>query len=248
MSQEITFSSDGFRLSGTLHLPAAEHPPVVIGLHGLLSDRSSPKQLALAHQCNRVGIAYLRFDHRGCGDSEGDFQRLTSLTGRCNDLMSAVEALQAHGDLSNTIGLFGSSMGGTVCLATAPRLKPAAVAAFAAPIRSAQIVNALKAAEDTDSLPSSFYHNQLQFDIAPKIPAIRNLLILHGDSDEVVPVAHGRETHRQAGEPKRLVIFKGGDHRLSNTEHQEALIQHTLAWFQERFQPNTPHRSNAVPG
>jgi len=35
--KSITFSSNGFTLKGTLHLPAAEHPPVVVGSHGLFS-------------------------------------------------------------------------------------------------------------------------------------------------------------------------------------------------------------------
>ncbi|MBR9980379.1 MAG: damage-inducible protein CinA, partial [Desulfatitalea sp.] len=60
--------SDGHRLTGTLHLPDVERPPVVIGCHGLLADRRSPKQIALASALGRLGIAYLRFDHRGCGD------------------------------------------------------------------------------------------------------------------------------------------------------------------------------------
>jgi alpha-beta hydrolase superfamily lysophospholipase len=69
----ITFTSDGFLLKGMLHLPETSLPPVVIGSHGLLSNSYSPKQIALARECNAHGIAYFRFDHRGCGQSDGVF-------------------------------------------------------------------------------------------------------------------------------------------------------------------------------
>jgi predicted acyl esterase len=85
--KKITFLSDGFKLYGTLHLPPAERPPVVIGSHGLLSSSSSPKQIALARACTAAGIAYFRFDHRGRGKSEGVFKEVTSLKARCTDLL-----------------------------------------------------------------------------------------------------------------------------------------------------------------
>jgi alpha-beta hydrolase superfamily lysophospholipase len=114
--KNITFSSNGFTLKGTLHLPDAEHPPVVIGSHGLFSSGSSPKQIALAKRCNACGIAFFRFDHRGCGQSQGIFQEVTTLEARCNDMISAIKTIQNRNDTGNRIGLFGSSMGGAVCL------------------------------------------------------------------------------------------------------------------------------------
>ena len=134
-TENISFSADGLKLSGVLHLPADSRPPLVVGAHGLLSSASSPKQIALAHQCNHLGIAYFRFDHRGCGNSEGNFDLITSLEGRCKDLVAAVEAVNAELD-TRGLGLFGSSMGGTVCLSAAEDLAADAVVTFAAPIRS----------------------------------------------------------------------------------------------------------------
>ena len=113
-SKDITFLSDGLALKGTLHLPPSDKPPIVIGLHGLYSSQESPKQIALARACNALGLAYLRFDHRGCGRSQGEFEKVTSLAARCRDLKSAIETVKAWPDTSDQIGLFGSSMGGTV--------------------------------------------------------------------------------------------------------------------------------------
>ncbi len=134
--KDISFFSDGFKLRGSLHLPSVNRPPVVIGCHGLYSSSSSPKQIALADQCNRFGIAYFRFDHRGCGRSEGKFEAVTSIEARCKDLADAVAVITGTTDTSDRFGLFGSSMGGTVCLSVAGELGAHTLVTFAAPIRS----------------------------------------------------------------------------------------------------------------
>ncbi|MEJ2475932.1 MAG: alpha/beta hydrolase [Desulfobacterales bacterium] len=83
----IDFLSEGYRLKGMLHLPTAERPPVVIGSHGLLSSSESAKQRELAARCTAAGMGYFRFDHRGCGRSQGYFPEVTTLEGRVQDLI-----------------------------------------------------------------------------------------------------------------------------------------------------------------
>ena len=134
--QEISFRSDGLTLKGTLHLAASDKPPIVIGLHGLYSSQESPKQIALARACNALGLAYLRFDHRGCGRSQGAFDKVTSLAARRRDLKSTIEIVKAWPDTSDHIGLFGSSMGGTVGLSVAADLNLDTIVTFAAPLRT----------------------------------------------------------------------------------------------------------------
>jgi hypothetical protein len=77
--KKISFLSDNFLLRGILHIPAVEKGPVIIGSHGLLSSGNSPKQIALARRCNDFGIAFFRFDHRGCGKSKGFLKKLLHL-------------------------------------------------------------------------------------------------------------------------------------------------------------------------
>ena len=136
MEMQVDFTADRFNLRGTLHLPEVPSPPVVIGCHGLLSDRSSPKQIALAEACNALGLAFFRFDHRGCGESAGRLEAVTSLEGRASDLLHAIRLLESRPGLGKRIGLFGSSMGGAVCLRVAGERQVAAVVTFAAPVRT----------------------------------------------------------------------------------------------------------------
>ncbi len=101
-----------------------------------MSDSTSPKQIALARQCNRCGLAFFRIDHRGCGASEGRFSEVTSVESRSHDLIAAVNLMQKHVDIGEPIGFFGSSLGGTVCLAVAAQYPVASLVTFAAPICS----------------------------------------------------------------------------------------------------------------
>jgi alpha-beta hydrolase superfamily lysophospholipase len=226
----IDFTADGFRLVGTLYQPPAPTDRIVIGCHGLLSDRSSPKQAALAHECNNCQIAYLAFDHRGCGQSEGDFTKVTTLPGRCRDLLAANDFVRSETDYGEHVSLFGSSMGGTVCLTSAGKIKPVAVVVIAAPINS-QIIGNPDNTEDTGDFPPSFYEKNLQFDISAKISSVSNLLVFHGDADKTVPLSHGRDIHARSTAPKKLIVQRGGDHRMSASIHQEQFMTETVKWF-----------------
>ncbi len=225
--EEILFSSEAYKLKGYLHLPPASRPPVVIGCHGLYSDKNSPKQIELAHHCNQNNIAYFRFDHRGCGESKATFEMVTSLPARCMDLKAAAALMKTRNDLGVQMGLFGSSMGGTVCLAVARNIDAAAVVTWAAPARSNDLVrNQAKRTHDT-AIP--FERNP--FDITRQLAGLRNTLVLHGDADEIVPLSHAHEIHRRLKAPKKLVVLPQSDHRMSNPIDQKKFIHGACDWF-----------------
>ena len=227
----MSFRADGFTLRGTLHLPKAPLPPVVIGCHGLLSDRRSPKQIALAEACNRLGLAFFRFDHRGCGESEGRLEEVTSLESRASDLLQAMEHLGRRADLRQRIGIFGSSMGGAVGLHVASQREVAALVVFAAPVRSRPLKAAARApggAVDTVRMAAVLRE---EFDLGPALARVRNVLVFHGEADAVVPLSHGYEIFRCAAEPKRLIVQKDGDHLMSDHRHQEKFICEASLWL-----------------
>jgi alpha-beta hydrolase superfamily lysophospholipase len=227
--ENISFEADGMKLKGVLHSPDDKRSPVIIGSHGLFSNSSSPKQIALAEQCNRLGMAYFRFDHRGCGSSEGEFDRVTSLEARCRDLIAAVEIINNRTDTNGSLGLFGSSMGGTVCLHTAGRVAANSLVTFAAPIRS----DLTGSQSEMSRSEIVFDAAKRQFDITQELSDISNILIFHGDADDVVPVSHAREIYNLARQPKQMIIQKGGDHPMSNKGHQKEFVRETSLWFKQ---------------
>lgn len=230
--KEIAFVSGNYLLKGCLHMPAVDRPPVVIGSHGLFSDKNSPKQIELAQQCNHSNIAYFRFDHRGCNESKAPFEEVTSLDGRCTDLIAAVNVLKARNDTADRMGLFGSSMGGTVCLASARHAGVDAVITWAAPIRSADIVqNKANSASHQMTKDSDIPFKRNPFDIANQLAGIRSILIFHGAADETVPLSHAKEIYERVSQPKKLVVFPQSDHRMSNRAHQKDFVRQATAWF-----------------
>lgn len=233
--KNIMFSSNGFTLKGTLHLPAAEHPPVVIGSHGLFSSGSSPKQIALARQCNAFGIAFFRFDHRGCGKSHGIFHDVTTLEARCNDMISAIKTIQNRKDTGNRTGLFGSSMGGAVCLSVFAESHACSIVTSAAPVRSSSIIKKPENSDHSNAPAPPFYKRYLDSDISDKLSSIHHILIFHGDSDELVPPSNAKEIYEKAGDPKKLILQKRGDHRMSNKTHQENFVRESALWFKSCF-------------
>ena len=232
---DISFHSDGLILRGILHLPAIDHPPVIIGSHGLYSNQESPKQIALARACNALGMAYFRFDHRGCGSSQGEFEQVTSLAARCRDLTKALEAIQNRSEIGHRIGLFGSSMGGTVCLSVAAELKADAIVTFAAPLGSSIGDWGLRQSNNPESPGIYLDAAKKDFDISEHLSQVRNLLIIHGETDKTVPLCHAEEIHRLAGDPKKLIIQKNGDHRMSNEIHQIEFIREASRWFKSEL-------------
>ena len=232
-TKDIRFFSDGFELKGSLHLPSTPRPPVVIGSHGLYSSSSSPKQIALADRCNRLGIAYFRFDHRGCGRSAGKFEEVTSLEARCRDLIDAVSVISGITDISDRFGLFGSSMGGTVCLSVAGKLGAKTMVTFAAPIRSRILEKGLPISESSDSPEFFLDTRKRRFDISDRLPEISNILIFHGEADDVVPISHAEEIHKLVKLPKQLIKQKQGDHPMSNEAHQKDFIRKASLWFRQ---------------
>jgi alpha-beta hydrolase superfamily lysophospholipase len=237
----VTFRSEGYRLAGELHLPDVSRPPVVIGSHGLFGTSESAKQVVLADACADVGLGFFRFDHRGCGRSTGYFARVTTLAGRAQDLLAAVDLIAGREDTADTFGFFGSSFGGSACIEVFKMRPPAAVVLCAAPVRSGDI-EASRAVPVDDAMNTS-RPADLNFDVTEKLAALQNVLLFHGDADEVVPYRHAGEIVAAAANPKKLVTLPGGDHRMTDPAHQKLFIEETIRWFRDRLPAEPKYRA-----
>ncbi|MDY0161848.1 alpha/beta hydrolase [Desulfobotulus sp.] len=237
-TEALRFDSKGFSLSGILHMPDAKNPPLVIGSHGLLSDAHSTKQVELAQKLSACGVAYFRFHHRGSGDSEGKLSE-TSLDTRVEDLVAAWKMLSERKDLGRPFGLFGSSMGAATCIAAWSVIRPAATFLVAPLIKGRVLLQQppedIQAILEETGLPESFFRESLNFDLTERIPAMRNLFVVHGTEDRVVPVDEGHRVYELAAEPKRFIAFEGGDHRVSHPGHQKILLKRALEFFEEKL-------------
>lgn len=111
----------GIELAGTLTLPQGEGPfPVVILISGSgPQDRNEELMghkpfLVLADYLTKRGIAVLRVDDRGVGESTGDFNAATTLD-FTRDVLAGVDYLKTRPEIDpERIGLIGHSEGGLI--------------------------------------------------------------------------------------------------------------------------------------
>lgn len=238
--KNISFYSDGLRINAWLHLPDTLNNSggfsSVIGSHGFLSDGNSSKMIALAKALNNEGIAFLRLDHRGCGESEGVFSEVTSLDGRSKDIISGISLLKNHPRLNGKFGVFGSSMGGATAINVYGEINACAIVVLAAPVKGSSII---RRPDDPNphGLTEDFYERGLEFDITGKISELNKCLVFHGGSDQVVPVSNAHEIIKSATDPKKIIIFENGDHRVTDPNHQKILIEESVKWFVSHLSP-----------
>ncbi|NOX33386.1 MAG: alpha/beta hydrolase [Deltaproteobacteria bacterium] len=239
--QDIEFNSQGFSLKGVLHLPGVKKPPLVVGSHGLEGSKESAKQKILSKLLVRNNIAFFRFDHRGCGQSQGDFLKDTSLEKRTIDFLNAVNHIIKRGETSCDLGIFGSSMGGATCINALEKLLKTNVNLCGAvlcssPADSLTIKNIpVKANNKRPDLPLSFFKKNFVFNILDKAKNLSNVLIFHGDADKVVPVSNAYDIYKRAKGPKHLIIHKKGDHQMSSKKDQAEFEAEAPAWFSRCF-------------
>jgi len=128
--EPISFVNEGQKLIGVLHRPAAVNQdkiPAVVLFHGFTGTKVERHRIFIkaSEALAREGIAALRFDFRGSGDSEGDFQDMT-LQGEISDARVSLDyASGVPGVDGNNIGILGLSMGGAVAASVSddPRVK-----------------------------------------------------------------------------------------------------------------------------
>src|SRR5438105_2434088 len=120
--QPVTFASAGLKLSGVVHLPPGMRPSERRGtflvLHGFGSNKTSSNTMAPTKMLGELGYVVLRFDMRGCGESEGEFGRVICLE-QVEDTRNALTFLAKHPAVDPArIGVIGSSFGGAVAVYT----------------------------------------------------------------------------------------------------------------------------------
>jgi uncharacterized protein len=120
--EPVAFASDSLKLSGVLHLPEnlrpGERRPAIIMMHGFGGNKAIGPEW-VCRQCAQWGYVALRFDYRGCGDSEGERGRVIPLE-EVDDATNAVTYLAGRKEVDpDAIALCGSSLGGGVAVQAA---------------------------------------------------------------------------------------------------------------------------------
>jgi hypothetical protein len=120
MQRNVTFKSDRLSISGIIETPKGIKPgerrPAFLVLHGFGSNKSSNNVRLPVAMLNELGYVTLRFDMRGCGESEGERGNLVCLE-QVSDTQNAVTFMREQPEVvPDKIGLIGSSFGAAVAV------------------------------------------------------------------------------------------------------------------------------------
>jgi uncharacterized protein len=240
-----SFLSGQLRLARYLARPAGVHGtlPGLILCHGFPIGPLDARQSAgtfpelVDRVANELGWVAMTFTFRGCGTSEGDF----SLQGWIDDLRAAIDHLIEEAGPSS-VWLVGTNTGGSIAICVAaddPRVRGAALLSPRADFDdwAAQPRRLLEHAREigairTPGFPRNFDEWAREFrrfrpmDAASRC-APRPMLVMHGDDDESVPTADGRQLAEAHGAAE-LRLITGAGHRLRHDPRATAIL---LGWL-----------------
>src|SRR3954468_21123135 len=103
VKERVQFVSSGLQLAGALQVPhdlkAGERRAGFLVLHGSVSSKDGGNVPAVADLLTKLGYVTLRFDMRGCGDSQGARGRTISFE-QVEDTKAALEFLYCRKEVS----------------------------------------------------------------------------------------------------------------------------------------------------
>lgn len=186
---------DGITLTGWFR-PGNPHLPTILYFHGNGGDLRHRAERAEAMAAQEFGV--MVFSWRGYGNNPGT----PSEAGLMLDAEAALDELKKRGIESQEMIYFGESLGTGVAVQLAASHPPAAV------VLESPYTSVRERAQEIyfyfpvryvlrDAFDSLFYIRQLR---SP-------LLIIQGETDSVIPIAHGKRLYEAAPAPKHLVSY-----------------------------------------
>jgi len=237
-------------LAGILDLPVGEPRAFALFAHCFTCSKNLKAATNISRSMTAAGIAVLRFDFTGLGQSDGAFED-TTFSSNVDDLLSAARWLEQEHRAPEI--LFGHSLGGTAVLQAAPSIPSAvAVATIGSPSDPAHVSHMFKesAAELREKgvaevqlggrpfrIKERFLDDLVAHDLNSTISGLRKaLLVMHAPLDAVVEVENASQLFMAAKHPKSFVSLDKADHLLSR-EEDSRYAGRVLASWATRYLP-----------
>lgn len=252
----VVIESQGHSLIGVLHLPARlTSCPAVLVHHGYAGTKVGSGRLyvELAERLVQHGVATLRLDFRGCGDSEGDFSEL-GIEDWVQDSLNGIAFLRGCSKVDGgRVGLLGASLGGAIAAQAARRDENVQCLALWASVAVGRLwledwmrQNPGQAVDQTLStigimanarLRASFLDIRTDEDVRDlgKLP----LLHVEGGRDRIVLSGHARaleQARALSQAPSHFVVLPESDHQFSHPVERKMLLDQTTKWFYQTLE------------
>lgn len=231
-------------LAGRLHLPHGRVKAFVLFAHCFTCGKDVLSAVRLARRLASCGLAVLRFDFTGLGDSDGDFAA-TGFTSNVQDLVAAAAFLRSSREAPAL--LVGHSLGGAAVLAAAASIPECrAVATIAAPSDPAHVTGlfqesipeilaqgraSVRLAGRELCITREFLQDIAEQNLRRHVAALdRPLLVMHSPDDTVVPIPHATRLFVAARHPKSFIALDGADHLLTARADADRAARLVAAW------------------
>lgn len=202
----------------------------------------------ITHQLADVGIATLRFDFTGLGESAGDFAN-TNFSSNIDDLVAAYEFLDSEYEGPSI--LIGHSLGGAAVLQAAHRMKTVkAVATIGAPAEPDHVKKNFQMDLDTIekngeakvtlagrpfTIKKQFLDDLDEIRMRDYIQKLdRALIIFHSPIDNTVGIENASKIFLAAKHPKSFISLDEADHLLHQKEDSE-YVGKVLGTWSEKY-------------
>ena len=237
--------SQNVQLAGWLETPDAAPVAYAVFAHCFTCSKDIKAAGRISRALAERGIAVLRFDFTGIGESEGDFAE-TDFSSNLDDLVAAADFLRQEREAPRL--LVGHSLGGAAVLAAAPRIPEiAAVATIAAPSDTEHLRNTLvrlspeleaRGEAEIDlgggrpfrirrQLLDDLSEDHLQRSLAD---LHKPLLLFHSPLDRTVGIENAERLFLAAKHPKSFVSLDKADHLLSDERDARHAGDVLAAW------------------
>lgn len=244
---------DGQMLSARIHLPAVDPIACAVFAHCFTCSKDSRAARYISSALAEKGIATLRFDFTGLGESEGEFGG-TTFSHNVDDIVAAANTVRsAYGAPAL---LVGHSLGGSAVLAAAAKVPDVvAVATIGAPFEPKDVAKLFEASlEEIDSkgqanvdlggrsftIRKAFIEDIRRHCSAEQIGNLKKaLLVFHSPHDNVVSIENARLIYQAARHPKSFVSLDGADHLLGRPSDARYVAEVLAAWA-SRYLPEQP--------
>ena len=232
-------------LVGVLDQPPSGEPKAyALFAHCFTCSKDLKAAVKISRSLAAKGLAVLRFDFTGLGESAGEFAD-SNFSSNLEDLLAAADFLRKEYQAPRL--LIGHSLGGAAVLAVAEELPEVqAVATLGAPSDTTHLRDGLLAgvkdlASDESaqvqvagrsfSVKGQLLDDLAEDHLAPRLEKLRRpLLILHSPVDTVVGIDHARRIYKAAFHPKSFVSLDDADHLLSRARDAAYAADVLAAW------------------
>lgn len=241
-------------LAGRLDLPAGAPRDYALFAHCFTCGKDAFAASRISRALTEHGVAVLRFDFTGLGESGGDFAGST-FTSNVADLVRAADHLRAT--TAAPALLVGHSLGGAAVLAAAAGIPEVrAVVTIGAPSDPRHVAGLLgdsvdlireQGAADVTLAGRSFrVSREFLSDITeqPQRERIaglgRALLVMHAPDDDIVGIENARVIYDAARHPRSFVALDGADHLLTRRADATYAAGVIAAWVDRYLPPELP--------